>query len=332
MTDAPDDHEVCFLLNNILCRNNLSNAIYNQTLPHVLTNKLYIQHTEHVVRVLCNSYQLYSSAISVVHAVFYCDFNHGELSTSYTCGWRRNSNSMAVSKARCHWLWMTQARTHLPVVPMKSRHTMDHGEAPIRSHCNQMLPQFDKMSQKSLFSFGFGASSQSSSTSSQSKRKSESDQRESKVLYDRTKLKRDYQTSWEEKFPGLMDSAKGMVCNICMKYNQGGDSKFLTGITSYRLENIKAHWSSPKQILCCQAEARENADDRGPLERILLKLGDQNKLVLEHMFNTVISFWRWKCHSHHSHHWSVFRLKMTVTWVDFWAITMTKHVSGWRNI
>ena len=74
------------------------------------------------------------------------------------------------------------------------------------------------------------------------KRKS---QAENKKEYEKKRV-RGWVDSWSETFPGLKDTEQGLVCGACAKYkSKAGDTVFVTGCKSYRIDTIHAHFKSP---------------------------------------------------------------------------------------
>jgi len=120
------------------------------------------------------------------------------------------------------------------------------------------------------------------------------DQTECKKKYE-LKRKRCFQESWTKDFPGLANTDKGMVCNLCVAHRDIADSgsSFVEGSKSFRIESIRSHFSSPKHQLCVEADhvAQRRAANlcAGPMDRMLQKIGEDNKTLLKYLFNTV--FW-----------------------------------------
>lgn len=87
---------------------------------------------------------------------------------------------------------------------------------------------------------------------------------ENKIKYE-AKRKRGFIASWQSEFTGLIDTENGMVCTVCQKFKTMADATtFLTGNSSYRIDNIQSHFSSPKHLQCegaFQAEQRKAANE-----------------------------------------------------------------------
>ena len=85
------------------------------------------------------------------------------------------------------------------------------------------------------------------------KEKEKCSQEESKKRYE-LKRKRGFVDSWKIEFDGLIDSENGMICTVCQKYNgMSGATSFLTGNTTYRIDSVRSHFSSPKHLQCAAA-------------------------------------------------------------------------------
>ncbi|KAJ8318510.1 hypothetical protein KUTeg_003601 [Tegillarca granosa] len=101
-----------------------------------------------------------------------------------------------------------------------------------------------------------------------------------------------HQSKWQQDFDGLIDTKNGMVCTIFqdLKNISDASSSFLTGNKTYRIESIRSHFMSPKHLCCVQAKlVQEHAQVgqlQGPMDVVIQKIGDKNKIILSHMFNT----------------------------------------------
>ena len=110
---------------------------------------------------------------------------------------------------------------------------------------------------------------------------------ETKKQYELLKRKREYQVSWETEFRGLQyDGDVGMTCKYCCQYKElAGPTVFITGSKTFRKTGIISHWESPKHLLAANAAANL-LEGQGPMDRIIQKLGQQNKQLIIKLFNT----------------------------------------------
>lgn len=83
--------------------------------------------------------------------------------------------------------------------------------------------------------------------------KRKADETESKKKYE-TKRSRGFVESWKEEFQWIEDTDKGMICNYCKEFKDlAGETKFVNGNISYRIENIRTHDASEKHRNCADA-------------------------------------------------------------------------------
>ena len=105
--------------------------------------------------------------------------------------------------------------------------------------------------------------------------------------WEKSKRKREFLAHWPEEFQGLLNSEKGMLCETCVKYASKNSSSFTTGCKTYRLQSIRSHWVSEVHIKACETKKCKVNENKGPLDKIALKLGEKHKVVLIHLFNTI---------------------------------------------
>ena len=121
-----------------------------------------------------------------------------------------------------------------------------------------------------------------------SKRKSSA---ETKKEYEKKRV-RGWVDSWGSMFDGLKDTEKGMVCGTCLKFrSKAGDTVFLEGCRSYRIDTINAHFNSPRHKLCREAELVAERCDAGeqapgPMDAIIRSLGESQSSIVKKFFNT----------------------------------------------
>ena len=83
-----------------------------------------------------------------------------------------------------------------------------------------------------------------------------------------------------------------MICTFCVQFKDvAGQTSFVTGNKTYRIDSVRSHFSTPKHIHCeslsPRAKLRANNEEViGPLDDALRTLGKKNKGLILYMFNT----------------------------------------------
>ena len=112
--------------------------------------------------------------------------------------------------------------------------------------------------------------------------------KDSKDEWEKSKKRtRAFLMHWPEMYTGLTDTDGGMICTTCVDNAPTKSSSFMTGCKSYRLDSIRSHWESEVHIKAVGSKLVKENENKGPLDQVVLKLGEQNKQVLIYLFNTV---------------------------------------------
>ncbi len=105
---------------------------------------------------------------------------------------------------------------------------------------------------------------------------------------------RKFNESWITQFPGIRydEEKDAMFCLHCETFRTMADPKssFVSGgSTSFRIDTIRTHWASKGHLKCDSAYRlhKEGVMEKGPMDDVMQRLGEENREVLVKLFNTV---------------------------------------------
>ena len=82
-----------------------------------------------------------------------------------------------------------------------------------------------------------------------------------------------------------------MFCTYCEQYKHlaGPNPSFVEGTAAFRIACLRAHWKSKDHKKCQQQYRRhqEGIMEKGPMDDVMQKLGEENKQVPVKLFTTV---------------------------------------------
>ncbi|XP_013383760.1 uncharacterized protein LOC106154070 [Lingula anatina] len=129
-----------------------------------------------------------------------------------------------------------------------------------------------------------------SETAEVPEKKKKTESQDQKKKYEDKRV-RGWVSTWPMKFPGLVNTDRGMVCTFCRQFPAlAGDTVMVTGCKSYRVESLCGHFSSQTHMRCVKAAAVQKRIEAGrcagPLDQIVNKLGEHHYSLVKKLFNT----------------------------------------------